>query len=63
VTADALRILLPYVERYPETYGGLARFIVTHLQRYSDAAVIVANGALLGRVEVALSDQNNATST
>jgi hypothetical protein len=29
VTADALIILLPYVERYPETYGGPARVLAT----------------------------------
>jgi hypothetical protein len=28
VAVDAQRILLPHVERYPETYGGLTRFIV-----------------------------------
>jgi tetratricopeptide (TPR) repeat protein len=36
--ADALRILLPYVERYLETYGLLARTVMADLMRYIAAA-------------------------
>jgi tetratricopeptide (TPR) repeat protein len=35
---EALQTLLPYVQRYPETFGELARTITADIKRYSDAA-------------------------
>jgi hypothetical protein len=44
---DALRMLLPFVQRYPETYGALARTVVADIKRYSDAAGQVPDQSLL----------------
>jgi hypothetical protein len=44
---DALRMLLPYVQRYPETYGALARAIIADIKRYSDAGGQVCDESLL----------------
>jgi tetratricopeptide (TPR) repeat protein len=47
--AEALRILFPFVERYPETFGELARKVMADIQRYSDAAGQAPDQALLAR--------------
>jgi hypothetical protein len=44
---DALRMLLPYVRRYPETYGELARTVVADIRRSSDAARQIPDESLL----------------
>jgi hypothetical protein len=41
---------LPFVERYPETFGGLARTIAADVLRYSEAAGIEPDQALIDRV-------------
>ena len=51
---EALAILAPFVERYPETYGGLARRVRADVLRYSEAAAQAPNEALLKRVAGAL---------
>ena len=51
---DALRTLQPFVERYPETYGGLARTIGADVLKYSEKAARVPDRALLQRVAKAL---------
>ncbi|HRE87094.1 MAG TPA: toll/interleukin-1 receptor domain-containing protein [Accumulibacter sp.] len=51
---EALEILAPFVERYPETFGDLARTIGADLLRYSDAAQQAPDRALLERVARAL---------
>jgi len=46
---DALPILSPYVDRYPETFGELARTVMVDILRYSDAAGQEPDQALLER--------------
>jgi hypothetical protein len=60
--AEALRIILPHTERYPETYGGLARTITADVLRYNDAAGQAPDQALLEQAAQALapSDQERA---
>ncbi len=50
----ALEILVPFVERYPQTYERLARTIATDVSRYCKAAGLTPDPALLARVEKAL---------
>jgi tetratricopeptide (TPR) repeat protein len=45
--SDALRTLLPYVRRYPESYEALARTVVADVKRYSEAAGQTPDAALL----------------
>jgi tetratricopeptide (TPR) repeat protein len=52
--AQALEILAPFVERYPQTYQGLARTMGAGLLRYSEAAGQKPDTALLKRVARAL---------
>jgi tetratricopeptide (TPR) repeat protein len=47
---QALEILAPFVERYPQTYQGLARTIGADILRYSEAAGQRPDDALLARV-------------
>jgi hypothetical protein len=47
MAAEALRLILPYAERNPETYGGLARTITAALLRHNDAAGQAPHHALL----------------
>lgn len=51
---QALEILAPFVERYPEAYGQLARTIGAGVLRYIEAAEQPPNMALLERVARAL---------
>jgi hypothetical protein len=51
---EALEILAPFVERYPESFGDLARTISADLLRYSAAAQQAPDRALLERVALAL---------
>ncbi len=51
---EALRILVPFVERYPDNHGGLARTIGGDVIRYSEAAGTEPDPALLERVVKAL---------
>jgi hypothetical protein len=51
---EALEILAPFVERYPETFADLARAISADLLQYSDAAQQAPDRALLERVARAL---------
>ena len=53
---QALEILAPFVERYPDTYGRLARKVMADVLRYSEAAAQAPNEALLERVARALAD-------
>jgi tetratricopeptide (TPR) repeat protein len=52
----ALEILAPFVERYPQTYRGLARTIGDDILRYSEAAGQPPGNALLARVARALGE-------
>jgi hypothetical protein len=47
---EALEILAPFVERHPQSYGGLARTIGADVLRYSEAAGRTPDSALLTRV-------------
>jgi tetratricopeptide (TPR) repeat protein len=47
---EALAMLAPYVERYPQTYAGLARTIRSDVLRYAEAAGVEPDLALLQRV-------------
>jgi hypothetical protein len=47
---DLLRILLPYIQRYPTIAAGLARAIIRDTRRYSDAAGKVHDESLLEQV-------------
>src|SRR5262249_49364659 len=51
---QALEILAPFVERYPQTYQGLARTIGADVLRYCEAAGHQPDNALLARVAEAL---------
>ena len=51
---EALQLLAPSVERYPDHYGGLARTIGADIIRYSEAAGMEPDLALLERVARAL---------
>ena len=51
---EALSVLAPFVERYPENYGGLARTIGSDVLKYSKAAGIEPDAVLLKRVTTAL---------
>ena len=53
-SVQALELLAPFVERYPQTYEGLARTICADIVRYSEAAGQTPNIALLARIERAL---------
>jgi hypothetical protein len=57
---DALRSLLPYLERYPEAFEGLARAIVADIQRYSEAAGLVPDQVLLERTAVLLASESRS---
>jgi tetratricopeptide (TPR) repeat protein len=54
---DALRSLLPYLERYPGAFEGLARAIVADIQRYSETAGLVPDQVLLERTAVLLASE------
>jgi tetratricopeptide (TPR) repeat protein len=54
--AEALAILAPFVERYAQTYGGLARKIASDVRRYSEAAQTTPDLALLERIARALGE-------
>ena len=47
---QALEILAPFVERYPQSYEGLARTIGGDVLIYSEAAGVEPDRALLARV-------------
>ena len=51
---QALEILAPFVERYSQTYQGLARTIGADILRYCEAAGQQPDNALLARVARAL---------
>ena len=51
---EALSVLAPFVEQYPENFGRLARTIGSDVLKYSKAAGIEPDGALLQRVAAAL---------
>ena len=51
---EALEILAPFIERYPDAYGELAVNIAKDVQRYGEAAEQAPNKALLDRVARAL---------
>ena len=51
---QALEALLPFVQRYPETYGSLARTIAADVLQYSEAAGQAPDTALLERISRAL---------
>jgi tetratricopeptide (TPR) repeat protein len=53
-TTQALEILAPFVERYPQTYQGIARTIGDDILRYSEAAGQRTDTALLARVARAI---------
>jgi len=52
--SEALETLAPFVERYPQTYGGLGRTIAADVIKYSKAAGVEPDVALLGRIAHAL---------
>jgi tetratricopeptide (TPR) repeat protein len=56
---QALEILAPFLERYPQTYQGLAGTIGADIVRYSEAAGQTPDTALLARAAKALG--NNGT--
>jgi tetratricopeptide (TPR) repeat protein len=47
---DALRMLLPSVQHYPQTYERVARTIIADIQRYSDVAGLRRDESLLKQV-------------
>jgi hypothetical protein len=51
---QSLEILMPFVERYPQTNQGLARTIAADVPRYCEAAGLAPDKALLARVAKAL---------
>jgi phage-related protein len=51
---QALEVLAPFVERYPQTYNGLARAIGADVLKYSEAAGQMPDAILLARVAKAL---------
>jgi hypothetical protein len=51
---QALEILAPFVERYSQTYQGLARKIASDILRYCEAAGQQPDNALPARVARAL---------
>jgi tetratricopeptide (TPR) repeat protein len=51
---QSLEILTPFVERYPQTYQDLARYIAADVPRYCEAAGLVPDKALLARLAKAL---------
>jgi hypothetical protein len=51
---EALSTLAPSVERYPESFGGLARTIAADVLKYSQAAGVEPDMALLDRIARAL---------
>jgi len=53
---EAFATLAPALERYPEAHAGLARTIASDVVRYSAAAGVEPDGALLQRVVLALGD-------
>jgi hypothetical protein len=57
---QALEILAPFVERYPEAYGQLVRTIGADVLRYSEAAEQPPNMALLERVARALGSDGSS---
>jgi len=50
----ALATLAPFIERYPESFGGLARTIAADVLKYSQAAGVEPDRALLDRIARAL---------
>jgi tetratricopeptide (TPR) repeat protein len=54
VATQAFEILAPFVERYSQTYQGLARTIAADILRYCEAAGQQPDNALLARVARAL---------
>ena len=56
--AEALEILAPFVERYPEHYGRLARTIGADMLNYSEAAGVEPDLALLERIAQSLGPPN-----
>jgi hypothetical protein len=56
---QALGLLAPFVERYPEAYGGLAGTIV--MLRYSEAAGQTPNWELLERMARALGSREEGS--
>jgi len=58
---EALATLAPYVERYPETYAGLARTIRSDVLQYGKAGRVEPDGVLLQRVAQTLGADNIAT--
>ncbi|MGJ4890352.1 tetratricopeptide repeat protein [Bradyrhizobium sp. HKCCYLRH3099] len=46
---EALRLLLPYVQRYPATYRGLARTILADIERYGNAAGTAPDRSLIAQ--------------
>jgi hypothetical protein len=53
---EAIKVLAPFVERYSQTYQGLARTIGADIRRYCEAAGQQPDTALLARVARALSN-------
>jgi hypothetical protein len=60
IAAEALRFILPYAERYPETYGELARTITADVLRYNDAVGQAPDQALLERAARVLAPSDEA---
>jgi tetratricopeptide (TPR) repeat protein len=54
---QALEILAPFVERYPQAYKDLAREIAADVLRYSEVAGQLPDNTLLARVARALGDE------
>jgi tetratricopeptide (TPR) repeat protein len=57
---DALQSLLPYLERYPGAFGGLARAIVAGIERYSEAAGLAPDQVLLEQTAVLLASKSRS---
>ena len=53
---EALQILAPFAERYPQAFEGLARTIAADVRQYCDAVGQPPDDALLARVARALGD-------
>ena len=51
---EALDILVPFVERYPQAFGQLGRAIASSARKHTDAAGLQPDAALLQRVAQAI---------
>jgi hypothetical protein len=59
IAAEALLIILPYSEGYPERYAGLARTIAADVLRYHDATGQEPDQAMIERAAQVLAPSDN----